>query len=248
MNLIQTENIEIDVDQVDLNKYLFLHELLILFEKISDKHARNMGVNSQKIINENNVFWVITKIKLEFKNYPKLYKNYELSTWPQAPSIVKFNRNYQLKDGNNDILNACSEWCLLDVENRKIARSNKISYPDIDKNIQCALSDGFSKFNDLKTKFISNYEYICRYTDIDINKHFNNSKYVMLIENCFSIEEWDLSKLKTIEIHFLNETLYNEKLLIERYKTDNNNYYIEAKNLNKDKITFKAQITFYNKE
>ena len=82
------------------------------------------------------------------------------------------------------------------------------------------------------------------YTDIDLNKHVNNAKYVEYILDCYDQEFHTDHIINSLTISFLNETKYGQTL--EFYKntqTIENGYdYIEAKNLTTDKDVFKAAI------
>ncbi len=81
-----------------------------------------------------------------------------------------------------------------------------------------------------------------RYTDIDLNLHVNNIKYIEMIMDSFSMEDYENSLIKTITINFVTESKYDD--LIELFKSadEENKYLIEGVNKSTSKVVFQADV------
>ena len=78
---------------------------------------------------------------------------------------------------------------------------------------------------------------------MDFNGHLNNSKYVDYIMDCFPIEEHWKSDITSIEVHFVNEALPGETvLLLKQPEQYIDGIYIEGQKENDQTSVFKAFI------
>lgn len=51
------------------------------------------------------------------------------------------------------------------------------------------------------------YKRVIGISDIDVNGHLNNSKYVDFIVDCFSIEQYRSCRVKSIQVNYVQEAL-----------------------------------------
>jgi acyl-ACP thioesterase len=83
------------------------------------------------------------------------------------------------------------------------------------------------------------------YSDIDINEHLNNAKYIDYIMDCFSLKLHKKYNISSIQIDYLHEALPGEiiQLYTDTAGLKDNFVYIEGINENTSSTIFKAQIT-----
>ena len=79
-----------------------------------------------------------------------------------------------------------------------------------------------------------------KYSDIDLNEHVNNAKYIELLDDCYDNKFHSLHHMKRLTTLFLSETKFGDKIQISK-GTRSEKEFIEAKNLSSDKIVFQAQ-------
>jgi acyl-ACP thioesterase len=83
-----------------------------------------------------------------------------------------------------------------------------------------------------------------KYSDIDLNKHVNNAKYLELLSDCYDESFHRENKIKTLIVSFISESKYGD--LLEVYKNSNSKnekaHIIEAKNLSTEKSVFNAMV------
>ena len=81
-----------------------------------------------------------------------------------------------------------------------------------------------------------------KYSDIDLNKHANNAKYVELIQDCYDQEFHNSHQMKSLTISFLSEAKYGNTVEVSKNSQPNSDetHFIKAENLNAEKIVFQA--------
>lgn len=235
----------IDLRDVDFTKKLKLSNLFSYFEDIASDAAENLGFGIKTLEKKFNVAWILTRIRVEIMRVPDWNEDIVIETWPLKPSKVEFDRDYLVKDKNGEIIiRAVSKWVIMDIKERKIRRSDVIGirYPEIIEERAIAGKLGKLKnFGKLETA----YNKVIGYSDIDLNGHLNNSKYVDYIMDCFPVEDHKNYAIKTIDLHFNHEALPGDTITLfeDMSKVDENVIYIEGVNKAENNVVFKSQVS-----
>ena len=115
---------------------------------------------------------------------------------------VEFERDFIVKDANGEaIINAVSKWVIMDINTRRLKRSDLIGLRYPEKITQRAIPGKLARLapfgqpEEVYTKVIG-------YSDIDFNGHLNNSKYVDYMMDCFPVEEHRARSIQSIDIQF----------------------------------------------
>ncbi len=228
----------------DFRRQLKLSSLFLYLQDMATEHAYNIGVGRDVLQKKYGIIWVLNRVKGEVIRYPMFKEEITIETWPEPPEKVQFNRNFLVydKDGNI-IVRAFSQWVVIDFITRKLRRSSIIEeeFPKVDREraIDCTL-------NKIKPRGKLNlgYKKTVGYSDIDINEHLNNAKYIDYIMDCFSLENHKKYSVKAIDIDYIHEALPGEiiQLYTDTEDAKDNMVYIEGINENTKLTTFKAQI------
>ena len=82
------------------------------------------------------------------------------------------------------------------------------------------------------------------YSDIDANRHLNNSKYVDFIMDCFSLNDHEKYSITSIEVNYSKEALPGDSITIykDMSQSHSNLIYIEGLNEKDNNLTFKTQL------
>ena len=137
---------------------------------------------------------------------------------------------------------ATTSWLMIDGKTKRPIRTDILAQrlPHIEATY--AIDEPCGKIEN-----ISNPEFINEvkvgYTDIDINQHLNNVRYIEYILNCFPTELYRTNRINRLQVNFLSESRYNDQIRL--YKANagevNSKYYIEGINQNEQKV-FQASI------
>ncbi len=184
-------------------------------EIMATENAEKFGYGRSVILAEGG-FWIISKIRFDIKNYLSDNGQIIAETWPLPPHKIKVERQYRLKDnGGNVLLNAASEWCVLNIETRRPMRMDTDVFSGGHEYLDEKSEAG--DFTRIRPTFTENdfcYERKIIDSDIDINEHTNNKKYTEMVLNCFTDEYLSKHPIKTYELHFVKETRLGDTIRI----------------------------------
>ncbi|NLJ58007.1 MAG: acyl-ACP thioesterase [Tissierellia bacterium] len=242
MEAIFKKKYTVQVSEIDFKQELKLSSLFVYLQDMGTEHANNLGVGRNVIQPKYGVIWVLTRIRVDVMRYPKFKEEITIETWPEQPEKIEFNRNFLVygEDGNI-IAKAFTQWVVIDSNSRRLRRSRIIEekFPEVEREraIDCTLG---------QIKPQGDLELSCKktvgYSDIDINEHLNNARYIDYIMDCFSVDIHKKHSVKSIEVNYMHEVLPGETIDLYTAKgIEENPVYIEGKK--EDKTSFKAQIT-----
>ena len=183
----------------DKNDNLTPKSILSIFQDVASIHAEQLNIGYKPMLDKN-LFWVISRIKYDVIKMPKPYQQVIIKTWPHQKGKIDFDRDLQILDLNNNVLiKATSKWCVIDVNTRRLMRTDGIEYDGEileEKNYQ----DKFSKIDLPLDDFKKCLDYKVMFSDLDHNKHMNNTNYANLI-----LSALDNKVVNHFEINFVAE-------------------------------------------
>jgi len=230
--------------ELDVNEKLSITEILKLMQRTTFSHSQLIGLDHQTMIDRDNAFWVITKMKVVCNNSIGANQKLTLKTWTRKPQAVRFLRDLQIKQKNKILVKGVSEWCCLDYKTRALRRSNSIKYPDLQ---MVETKENNLTFTNLKvdvTKKDFVYTKTIMPTDIDVNLHTNNLKYNVIALDALSLDNLQNKTIKEYEVYFVNESKHGDKIDVYKKQVKNLTY-IEGKC--EDITIFKVIIKFNKK-
>lgn len=235
----------VDYGDADYYKNLKISALFNYFQDIASIHAENLGLGLEFLQEELGVTWVLVKILVKIERLPKLNEEIYLETWPLEPKKLEFERDFYVRDMEGNILvKAISSWVIMDIENREIKKTEELPSRLPQFNTERAIDGRIGKIKG-EQQPIEVYKKVIGYSDIDINGHLNNSKYIDYITDCFSLEEHRRNSVDSIQVNYLNEAFAGDSIILFRdvSKRISNVVYVEGMNEAGSKTYFKANIT-----
>ena len=239
------------ISDIDFNFEFNLVGLMREFQDLATRHSKEMGLSYFDLKQNDNAFWVLSKIKVKFlQDLPKWGDKFSILTYPLEPTNVRYGRNFKMstKDGPTAIIGS-SEWCILDLDTRKIRRTNTISsnpmnFDYISERLE---SESYTIIDDTQDdELLPLFEKVVRSTDLDINLHMNNVVYTKIVLDCFDAIFLQKNKIKEYELHFLKEAQEGAKIDIFKKQVEDG-YVVYGKSKDKSFSYFKAKIKFERK-
>lgn len=232
---------KVTFNDIDFSKKLKLSTLFNYFQEIGDLHSQKTGGSTTILQQEHGLTWVLTRIKVDIERYPNWNEEIILETWFHKPKKYQIERDFVVKDlDGNIIIRAISNWIIFDIKERKMKSidSFKTTYSDYidEKAIDC----DFRKIKTIEEVDIA-YKRLIGCSDIDANKHLNNSKYIDFIIDCFSISELEKYYAHSIQVDYLNEALPGDTIIFHKH-VSLNNVYVEGVNESNNNIIFRSSI------
>ena len=246
---LYSKDYNVEVNHVDFNGILKLSSLFTYFQDIAGLHAENLGMGMKTLYKNHGVLWVLARIRVDIVRYPMWNEKITIETWPQEPNKIEFMRDFLVKDTQGNILaKAVSTWVIIDEETRRIKKTQSIytEYPlTVKERAICCKLGNLKPEGQLELV----YKRKVMYSDIDINGHLNNSKYVDFIMDSFNFDDHKKYRIKSIEVNYSNEALPGDIINIYRdiSELDSKTVYMEGNDEKGKKLIFKAQIKIEEK-
>lgn len=201
--------------------------ILGFFQEAASENSEEAGFGYSSLA-PLGMLWVLSKIYVEVDRLPKLGEKTVVQTWPHAPNKAIFERSFLIRDeGGEAVIRAFSRWCVLRTNGRIVPASQ------VPRDLEDYISEKSIEFDDWAvpqaadcgeaafTLKIANSEY-------DRNMHVNNIKYADYIFNCFSVEELKAKKLKSFQIHYVQQSHEGDVLRFYRKQLSENEYAVEG--------------------
>ena len=199
------------------------------FQDMASRHSIIMGVDDFTLLENDNAMWVVSKTKIKINKLPLWNEEVTVRTWPMGAEGVRCNRCYQIKKGDEVLINAISEWVIIDATSRTLRKVETTSYPtDVDWIQEKSIEERFRRFKDDFTEEDLIYKRLVRSGDIDVTHHTNNVTYITMLLDTFSVKELEAKQWEDVEVSYLNESFEGEMLSIYR-KEKEDGYYFSIK-------------------
>lgn len=232
MKNYHTEKFVVDDTKIDFNNIVPITEMFRMIEVATFNHSNIIGLDHKSMQEKSNAFWVVTKMKLVLKDNVKTGEKIRVTTWTHELGKIRALRDCVINSNNKIKAKVTAEWCCLDFDTRKIRKLDSIVYPNLEMEKTDNLNIMFTNLRENVDNKHFVYSKVIRSTDIDINRHTNNLKYIYMTLDAFSVEELLKFDIKEFEIYFVNESYENDCINIFK-KRKGNYFYIEGKRENK---------------
>ncbi len=221
---------ELTVNDVDCNLKMTLAHAVDTLQILANENAERGGYGFKALLDSNNAFWVLTKIKIKCNQMPMHREKLLCKTWPIKPGKLTLERDFEIKNMNGAVaVAATSEWCLIDAETRHLKRiDGNAVMPGIDYIDERAVDTEYTKQKIDIAECEMCFDRTIRATDIDMNGHANNTRYTFMVIDCFTTAYLVDNDIDTYEIHFVKECIECDKLTVYRKQIGDNSYYITA--------------------
>ena len=177
--------------------------------EVATVHANMWGIGYDALI-KNNHAWVLSRVAVEMKRYPKVNENYEMTTWIESYNRHFSKRNMEITDQNGETIGYVrTVWMIIDLASRGGADIDRYgNIADYVSERACPI-EPISRFR-MTGDASKKSDYMFKYADCDVNRHVNTVRYVALLLNQFTLEQFDKSFVERFEIAFYKETRYGE--------------------------------------
>jgi acyl-ACP thioesterase len=243
MNPIWENTFKVRAFDVDAKGRFKVNSILDYCQDAASNDAERLGFGYSDF-NPMRLFWVLSWAKFEFIQFPRFSDEVKIQTWGKKQFKLYSIRDYLMFNSKEEIiLKGTSAWLLLDSKSLR----PKI-LPQLFPKLK--MFDTKDALIDLPEKIIPGtekqviYSTKIRYTDIDLNQHTNNAKYIEMMLNCFDQEYHHAHQIKTLTVSFKAESKFGDHIELSKSLIKNENiiHNVEAKNLTSNKIVLQALV------
>jgi len=213
-------------------------------QEIAGNHVDRIGQGLEDL-NENNHAWVLSRLRIKIIRPAKWKESIRIETFPTGIKGLFGARDFRIFDADNKVIAlASSNWLVVDVNSHRPIRPHEVvknmplgNYPEVfEKELGklAPLSQDAELIEEIKV----------HYSDIDINRHVNNVKYLKWLIDALPIETLTEKPVSELEINFLHELKLGEQIQIFQELNDENHMSCKIKSKTTGKENCRARIIF----
>ncbi len=187
----------------DKTAALSISSLFLFLQECAWENAMENGFGYEFMEQENS-FWVLSRVKLLVEYWPKWKDEIQIKTWPRGTEGLYAIRDFEVTSDNMVIVRVSSSWLILDKASR---RPRKLSYFDFAQGNfpkEKAMDGEIEKVALPKEIHLVHQRQVYS-SDIDVNGHVNNATYVRWISDAFN--HINMLIVKGYVINFLSELM-----------------------------------------
>ena len=218
---IWQETYQIRSYEVDCHHRLSVLAIFNFMQEVASRHAEALGVSIQQLLSENYT-WLLSRLKIKIALFPAWKDRIVLRTWPSGAQRLFALRDFEILDKDQQtVAEAISAWLVLDVQKRRPARIDQ--FVDRLKPLEGdhILPDTLDKLPGLDSR-THEKAFVVRHRDLDINQHVNNVSFVEWLVESVPARVLNTSVLAELEINFLAEAFYEDRILAACHCQDPN--------------------------
>jgi len=241
MKNIHTENFHIKSYESGFDGKLKLFALFNYLQEVAGNHANELGFGFDDLY-RNGWFWVLARLKIQILEIPAWNETISVTTWHKGIDRLFGLRDFIVADAKNKtLMQATSAWAIIDLKNHRPQRIPDILKVDPEANYGHAINEKLEKIPVFENVFHS-AEHIVEMSELDVNNHVNNGKYVEWIMNGYDMEFIQSHQFKSIQINYAEEAYYKNQIIFNYSRSEQNSLHhtVEGKKQNSTNTIFQA--------
>lgn len=204
---------------------ILITSLMNYLEDMAIEQAEEFGVGID-YLSKNNIAWVVYKWDVVINKYAMVGEKLRVRTWPHSYRRFYAYRKYEvLNEKDEVIVTANSLWFMISIEKRRPCKIND----EIIRIFNMREGDKEEiKFEKLKAPEdrAAKKVFHVRYSDIDMNHHVNNVKYISWALEAVPIDIIGNCELKELIINYEKETNYGETIKVTSEINESDNQFV----------------------
>ena len=179
---------------------------------LATDHANQLGIGFLEL-EPKGLGWVLSRLSVEMERWPGNGETYILSTWVESYNAHFSERCFSIVAGDNEVIGyARTIWMIIDLSTHQSVGTGGTHLPEeLIAGALCPIAKGVRHKPFVADK---ESEYTFKYSDLDFYRHVNTVRYISLLLNQFTLEEFDSNILSRFDVAFAHEAKYGETALI----------------------------------
>jgi medium-chain acyl-[acyl-carrier-protein] hydrolase len=218
--MVHKEDFTVRAYEVDTSGKASVASLCNYLQEVAGNHATKLGVAVDELLKKN-MTWVLSRLHVQIDRFPRWREKIHIETWPSGRYGKFTTRDFLIFAGKKEaFVRGTSSWMILDLRTLR-----PITMPDFMTKIaipkrERAINDEFPK---LPLPAVPQIEKLfeVRLSDLDINQHVNNVKYIEWALETIPLEVWHQKRLTSLEISFRAETKYGQRIIVQSEQNEN---------------------------
>lgn len=225
MQPIYVKEFEVSPVAVDHFGRLKASRLLAYLQDVAGDHSAILGTD-QKALTDKNLFWAVIRHRVQISRLPQSGEKLRIETWPMPTTRTAYPRSTIAYDeAGNECFRSISLWILMDAQSRAMVLPGKSGVEVGGLLRGCELRAPSSI---LPREMRNLQERTVRYTDLDVNGHMNNCRYLDWVEDLLPSAFHENHEIRELTLCYMSEVRENEQVQLHWELTDGPVLTVEA--------------------
>lgn len=236
-----TSTIPVRISDCDASGRWRLSSIFVQTQEMAEVHAALYSLSRKHLIS-NGVCWILYRQRARMHRYPGYDETVTFTTWPSANEGPIFPRHFLLTDAMGAPIGEIStSWILMDIHTRRPMRPSALpgSVPVNTQREAPMPAPGMLRITDAEPIG----ERVVRYSDLDVNGHMNNTRYIDWICDTLDLNALLAQGLADFQINYISEGRPGETLSLSR-RMDADRALITGKHAEDGRTVFEASAAF----
>lgn len=212
MQNVLAKTISLQSRDCDLTCHWKPSEIFVAMQEMAMEHSGILGAGYYHLRGMNLAF-ALTRTELRMNRYPRLGDKVTIRTW--AAPIMKwmYPRHFIFEDEAGQQLGVASTiWVLLDLNERKMVAPSALDVDIATGDLPAPMrmpGKAASPAEDCPVR-----EYLPGYSEIDINGHVNNTRYISWMCDTLGAERLGEARIGSLIVNYSHEILPGQQVLL----------------------------------
>ena len=192
-------------------------DVLVAMQEAAGAHSELFGMGTRET-HEKGIFWVVSRIALEFDAYPMMGDAVRITTWPGVANRLMCPRYFTFEaEGGRPLGRASTLWMLLDLDKHTLAPVSRLErdFPDTAGLGEALPLPGRIRKPDAPCASATRQAVL---SDCDINRHVNNTRYADWVCDRLPIARFEHECLRRLHINYQTEVLPATRVALDLYE------------------------------
>lgn len=205
-----THEFYLTASEVNAQREMPLSRLVTLIIDTATGHANAIGIGFDRMISYG-ISWVLSRLTIDVKSPLVVNHAYRIDTWIENLNRMFSERNFEIIDVETGeaIAWAHSTWMAINMETRRPSDLTMLTEMKDSINGRPYPFDKGGKLLPLSEVSVEK-GYRFAVSDIDVNRHVTTRRYIDLIVDQWSLDQFDSNRVARFEIAFKREARYEE--------------------------------------
>lgn len=179
-------------------------------QETAGNHSRRLGFSIEQLT-KMGLTWMLARLRLHLTAMPRWREAVDIETWPSGSDGLRALRDFLIYDSGAIIGRATSLWLAIDLQRRRPTRLPVFISATVAEGIEPAVEHDFPSL-DVPDEYEHAAEFNVRHSDLDMNRHVNNVRYVEWALESLPLELADASSLAELDVQFKAETYAGDRV------------------------------------
>ena len=197
---------------VDENGEWRASSIFVAMQEAGGEQCENSGFGVDAL-RARNLAWVLSRLHLHMERVPVLNDEITVRTWAKSPQHFFCPRYYAIYVGEERVGVASALYVQFDLTQRKMTKP----WVDDAEWLQCELEPPTGLPGNLPRweEEPALCSRVARYSDLDFNRHVNNTRYLDWFGDCFDDAFHRQYRLRDVLVHYNREILPDEAVELQ---------------------------------